>query len=98
MGHGSIFNGSKHLPAVIISGTSHETTSTPTTKGVVSPGFISSVVERAERGALRDIGRVSLGEAEGSIGVDVDLLAAGDHSILFIVSGGLSFVECGYEG
>lgn len=56
MGHGSILNSSKHLPAVIISGTSHETTSAPTSEGVVSPGFISSVFERPDRGALRDIG------------------------------------------
>lgn len=56
MGHGSILNGGKHLPAVIISRTSHEASSTPTSEGVVSPWFIGSVVERAERGALRDIG------------------------------------------
>lgn len=87
MGHGSILNGSKYLPAVIVSRAGHETSSTPTSEGVVSPGFISSVVERAEDRALRDIGGVSLGEAEGSIGVDVDLLAAGNHGVLLIVSG-----------
>lgn len=88
MGHGSILNGSKHLPAVITSRTSHETSRIPTSEGVVSPGFIVRIVERAERGALRDIGGVGLGEAEGSTGVNVDLLAAWDHGILMIVSGG----------
>lgn len=93
MGHGSILNGSKHLPAVIISGTSHETGSTPTSEGVVRPGFIGNVVERAEGRARRNTGGVSLSEAEGSIRVDINLLAAGNQSVLLIVSGGCSLLD-----
>lgn len=40
---------------------------------------------------------MSLGEAQGAIGIDVDLLAAGDHGVLFIVRGGFPLYVCWHE-
>lgn len=48
----------------------------------MGPGLAGLVGEAADGRARRDVGGVGLGEAQGTGGVDVDLLAAGDFDVL----------------
>lgn len=80
--NGRIADGGKHLPALVGGRAGHEPAGATAVEGVVRPGGTRLVGQVADRGTWGDIGGVSLGEAQGAGGVDVDLLAAGDFNIL----------------
>lgn len=80
--NGRIADGGKHLPALVSGWAGHEPARAPAVEGVVRPGGTGLVGQVADQGTRGDRGGVSLGEAQGAGGVDVDLLAAGDFNIL----------------
>lgn len=51
------------------------------------PRLVGGIDERTNRRSGRDASRVGLGEAQGTIGVHIDLLAAGDLDILILLVG-----------
>lgn len=85
--NGSVLDGRKHLPTGLVVGRAgHEALSTPAVEAVVVPGLAGDVGQTTDGRTLGNVGRVSLGEAQSAVGVNVDLLATGNNGILQDVS------------
>jgi hypothetical protein len=84
-GHSGVLQSSKDLPLAILRRASHEARSAPAGVHVVAEGLVGGtwhVLEWAAGRAGGNIRGVGLGELEGALGGDVDLLTAGDCDAL----------------
>ena len=94
-GNLQVLNGGKDLVAVVGGRAGQETV---TLEGPVSGIALGLVGEFTDDGALGHGGGVGLGEAHGTGGIDVDLLAAGDFDVQGVATGSDDGLVAGRAG
>lgn len=89
-GHSSILQGRKNLPLLrrilLLHRTSHEARRTLALVDVVTDRLSGVVFEGTGRGTWTHVCRVGGSKAEGTVVVNVDLLATGDRDILLLLA------------